>query len=516
MNIIESINNINESIQEADMAVLESMMHIIDKREMFVECNNDTLDEMFMESMEWFLESKNRERDRTPRNDIAKWMDENGYWYDGDNPKKKKECNRMYHFLQQWKFDPKTETIETDIKLSNGSNKRIKFNIDKAEHKWDQNDLDRGNAWYNSENDDISIGSKTLKGQQIGSQIIGKHEEGHADDIGVKRGTKGHRNDVNKVKGQHSKFISNKPYMNNGHDERSEEGYADAYAVMHAKKRTKNWGKNKETRPFKRSEVEEHFKRMADRLGDVENTVAKAIKETDKSILLLKESLFYGWDDKNIDVRDIGNIIKLQKEYNKQMDGFEKAIENIGDKLKDPDYFDRSFTAKYNKMQELKNKIRSTDGEIKDIENIEKEYYELKATVKLLSNSRLYDMDAEDSKNQFKKTIDNHIKLYSRKDKGYINYKGKNDYIIDRKLAEKIFNTKDITEEKALIMAKEYYEPSIRRWISKLEDTLKELEEYKRTGKHMKDLASQMRYEFAKQFVKEYFAELFDDMCIAE
>lgn len=513
MNVIESIYNINNVVEEVNMLVVESMMNVIDKHEMIIECDNETLDEMFMESMEWFLESKNRERDRTPRNDIAKWMDEHGYWVTSKNDsKRKKECNRMYHFLQQWDFDPKTETIKTDIKLSNGSNKRIKLNIDKAKHKWDLASLNDGNAWYDPEDKAITMGSKTLKGKQTDSQITGKHEEGHADDD-VKRGTKGHRKDINKIKGQYSKLIDGKPYVNY-HDKKPNEGYADAYAVMHARKRTKDWGKNKETRPLNRSEVEGSFKRMANSLAGVMDTVTAAKSKVYGTISDLQEFLDKDWADYNVNIRDIREIIKLQHEYDKRMEGFDKAIEQIGDKLNDPQYTIDNISRKYNQLRELERTMKNMDKGYA-IKDIEKEYYEVKATIDILSNSSLYNMNSEDTKNKVGKDITEKLKLHSFKEKGYIKAYSM-EFKIDRKLADKIFNTKDITEEKAISMAKEHYKPSIKQWIAKLEKTLETLDEYDRTGKHMKDLSTQIRYEFAKQFVKEYFAELFDDMYIAE
>ena len=105
-NIYDEINSV---IMESSLSVLDAMMSLIDKNNTINEYSeNSSFSDIFLESMMIFMESKNRERDKTPRDEIAKWMESNGYWYTGDNPKKKKECNRMYHFLQQHKFEPKT------------------------------------------------------------------------------------------------------------------------------------------------------------------------------------------------------------------------------------------------------------------------------------------------------------------------------------------------------------------------------------------------------------------------
>ena len=196
------------------------------------------------------------------------------------------------------------------------------------------------------------------------------------------------------------------------------------------------------------------------------------------------------------------------------MEGFDKAIEQVGDKLKDPQYAIDNIERKYNQLREIERTMKNMDKGYA-IKDIEKEYYEVKATIDLLTNSALYDMNSEDTKNKVGENITKKLKLHSFKEKGYTGVYGM-EFKIDQKLADKIFNTKDIDEKKAISMAKEHYKPSIKQWITKLEKTLETLDEYDRTGKHMKDLSTQIRYEFAKQFVKEYFAELFDDMCIAE
>ena len=127
MNIHESIDFVKSITMESSLSVMDTMIDLIDKNDLITEyAENDIMNDIIMESMMIFMESKDRERDKTPRNEISKWMEKKGYWYTGDNPKKKKECMRMYHFRQQHKFDPKDETYESDKKLKNGSNKRSK------------------------------------------------------------------------------------------------------------------------------------------------------------------------------------------------------------------------------------------------------------------------------------------------------------------------------------------------------------------------------------------------------
>ena len=138
MSITKLINDINTTNMESSLSVMDSIIDMINKNETINEyAENDYISDIFMESMMIFMESKNRVRDKTPRNDIAKWMEKKGYWYIGDNPKKKKECMRMYHLLQQHDFNPKDETYKSSPD-EKGNTKRIKLNIDPELSKKDK------------------------------------------------------------------------------------------------------------------------------------------------------------------------------------------------------------------------------------------------------------------------------------------------------------------------------------------------------------------------------------------
>ena len=70
------------------MTVCDSIIDIIDKNELIKEYNTcDVFDDFIMESMSLFMEaSANVKKTK----DIKKWMEEKGYYYKGNNPKKKK------------------------------------------------------------------------------------------------------------------------------------------------------------------------------------------------------------------------------------------------------------------------------------------------------------------------------------------------------------------------------------------------------------------------------------------
>lgn len=93
-----------------------------------------------------------------------------------------KEINRANRFLRENNYDPKTETIETDVKSGDGKYERVKFDIDPT--LVDNGEL-RGesNGWY-PERDAEKIrmgiaGSFGISGKPIKSNNTFKHEEGH-------------------------------------------------------------------------------------------------------------------------------------------------------------------------------------------------------------------------------------------------------------------------------------------------------------------------------------------------
>ena len=117
---------INEVVQEATMTTCDAILNYIDKCETYNECETTKdFDEYVQESMMCFMEAVSKDKD-----EITKWMVKKGYWYDGDNPKKKKECNRMYQFLKQHDFRPSDETYKTNIDDGKNGKKRIKLTID--------------------------------------------------------------------------------------------------------------------------------------------------------------------------------------------------------------------------------------------------------------------------------------------------------------------------------------------------------------------------------------------------
>ena len=66
------IKILNDVIMESEIDVMNSIINYIDKGDLVNEYGVEScVNDIFMESMMWFMESKNRERDSIPRHDIS-------------------------------------------------------------------------------------------------------------------------------------------------------------------------------------------------------------------------------------------------------------------------------------------------------------------------------------------------------------------------------------------------------------------------------------------------------------
>ena len=328
--VLNSIINIDTVVQEADVNVLDALMNVIDKNDMIQEwSDSEDFSELFMESMMWFTEAVSKDKD-----EITKWMAKKGYWYNGDNPKKKKECNRMYQFLKQHDFRPSDETYKSDITDGNGGKKRVKLNIDpnritkedseflNAVRNKDDKELTREeqtrrneledrksldaqvragkNAFYSRKDDSITMGSKELKGKQRMSQFTLKHEEGHAesDSRGSANEHLPEDHPANQALAEHKaagKYV-------NSHDDSTEELMADLYAAIHGSIRTKNWGKNKTARSISAADIQKNFN----------SSIHKSKKDIEKIISNTEKVLSY---DKDIIRENVDKILNRCEKY---------------------------------------------------------------------------------------------------------------------------------------------------------------------------------------------------------
>lgn len=578
MNVIESIYDINSTIREADEAVLESMMNIIDKREMISECDNETLDEMFVESMMYFVEYTAKDKD-----EITKWMAKNGYWYDGDNPNKKKKCMRMYHFLKQHDFNPSDETYQTNAIDKNGNKKRIPMKFDRnavttkltdEDKKLLQEMIDKKaiikngagemtpdmrklpydednmigsmlkyatvlgkvavgnmlqegkNSFYDPDNNEVALSSKLIKGKQSMSQFLSAHEEGHANDFsGKKQGTTPeNKAEIAKGKREAREYkykTEGKGLHMNMHDKQSIEGYADKYGVQNAQIRNKNAGKKhaKKTRNINNNEIKHA-------LQIIDNIV------TDKGM--------------NIKPEHLSDPIKAQINA---IDTFLKTGEETSGLVEIPNYERiKDFLNSRDQTAKAVSLIMDNADEIDSDISKGKSFEEI--GTKLLDSLRKHDID-EDGFDFLEKVIDDSILLHrSVKDMVKIRVGDESSY--DRKMKRLLSTIKTFEDiwtsrnnkpgsslytPRVIITADEFesiinknnkdnkkimadIDAKINKGLTDIKNKLTKIvniidNEAKLMGS-FKDLSTHLRYKFASKYVKEYFDDLFDDACITE
>ena len=501
-NIYDEINSV---IMESSLSVLDAMMSIIDKNDMINEYSgNEEFSDVFLESMMIFMESKNRERDKTPRNEIAKWMEKYGYWYTGDNPKKKKECNRMYHFLQQHKFDPKTETYESDIDDGKGGKKRIKLNID-----YDGNEMEpnrsihnpelKDNAWYSTYTKGISIGSPTLKGKQQDSQFTLKHEEGHANHHDKQRSED---QTIEKVKKAARHFIDDTKRSRqfvNSHDDNPEELYADLYGAKHSKIRTKGADENhgQTVRNFNKKDVEKAFNKIAHSITESTACLSHTKKFYDNLIndleALRRSKIAEYSEFRKFDIGAPSAMNKFRGIF--KSDDASKFISYIDDL---DELIDDIKSNKY-KISKAKEELDQIKTDENDISSKQKEIDKLiQLQAELIDELQL----TRKRLNRFKKrtgfdispsTVLNIERIISK----YRDIKMKDIPEQDKKLVQDFLDNTLV--------------PKLNKRLENIETEITSVKKLKETvGKGMEH-STKMRFDFVKQFVKEYFEELYDE-----
>lgn len=518
---------INEVVQEASMATCDAILNYIDKCESFKEFStSEDFDEYVQESMMYFVEYVSKDKD-----EITKWMNEKGYFYTGDNPKKKKETLRMYNFLKQHDFRPSDQTYKTDIDDGKGGKIREKLLIDPGQNKTirtfpevgdtmssnkelkDIRSGDNSTFTYNTNSGDseIKIGSKELKGKQQYSQQTLKHEEGHLDaflksgkqDLMPRDNTTAEAIDMYNKLGQPSL---------NAHDNSNAEAYADKYGAKHAKMRRSHNKQSKMTdeellKSFRKIHlvVDNNCKYATKTLKEME----KSISRYENSINNIKNKLA---DGRSFDTTEIIRHVSTAKRkladeskglfhYIYDLQTYRQRMNEALDDLRHTAFWQRD-SAYYNKENSYKLFKETHDKYVKVINKLVKE----------LSPEKL---------KEFKEMIPI-MKITSRVADSHITKREFSDEtLIGREKLKEIDAIENMTdEEKDQIMSSNVIaeKSEIAKDIKEYEDEIKEC---KKTIKEMnktfmwasKELnqSTNFRYQYARQFIKEYFEEYFND-----
>lgn len=562
------IKILNDVIMESEIDVMNSIINYIDKGDLVNEYGVEScVNDIFMESMMWFMESKNRERDRTPRNDISKWMEKEGLWYTGNNPNKKKLSNRIYHFLQQHDFNPSDETYKSDIKNKDGSNKRLKLKLEingrirlsqkekDIVEKWKKHHLIKtengklvfdwlnilsesddeeaelaeillnlrkihggDNAFYLGSRDEIYMSINTLKHKQSDSQITLKHEEGHAYDKKDNAKNDSDIKEINKIKedsDKHREAAAKIGMRSNEHDNDESENFADAYAVKNTKIRTK---KNS-IRNTSNKDLLKFFERIDRCMRDGELTTS--IDDCAKGINRLIDTCETALNNNKDSLFSFKSVIDLTD----RVRAIGAAVERIHRRETEIDTELSLLGKSDDELKALAKNLQSTLTALKGSSGTFDTRVEISNKLDMIedfldgfkpSNIDKRKESLEKSRDRIKQKEIDHVR--SLRNNSAFNKAGY-DGAMSRGIITLSLNNKDINEimskaktrEEAESMILDKLKPSIKRIQEKLKATKKSLEELKKTNNSIKDVSTRVRYEFAKKYIKEYFDEFFGD-----
>jgi len=152
----------------------------------------------------------------------------------------KKEQHRIDNFLKRHDYDPKTETIKTDIDDGKGGKLRTKFKIDDSSDAFGGSIKatfnDKGSSQeYIDGSSVITLDRNMLKRKPPISDFALKHEEGHLDQY---KNPDKYKNNTNRANYFEKQSLHNQN-IDNAHVSKSE-FLADKYAAEHNKNHTKS------------------------------------------------------------------------------------------------------------------------------------------------------------------------------------------------------------------------------------------------------------------------------------
>jgi len=148
----------------------------------------------------------------------------------------KKEQHRIDNFLKRHDYDPKTETIKTDIDDGKGGKLRTKFKISNSSDPGSITASFKGSSQeYIDGSSVITLDRNMLKRKPPISDFTLKHEEGHLDQY---KNPDKYKNNTNRANYFEKQSLHNQN-INNAHVSKSE-FLADKYAAEHNKNHTKS------------------------------------------------------------------------------------------------------------------------------------------------------------------------------------------------------------------------------------------------------------------------------------
>lgn len=497
-------------ILEQQINEYEVIHNIMDKIDLYIESDltaTESFDDLIAEMYDVYLEATDR---RKQQQEIAKYMRDNQMGdVEGSNPSKRKKARKVQNTLLQHDFDPKTQTIRSDVTNADGSQMRVKLQTPNSDHKT--------GAHYQpskvSGDDYVSLPKDKLnRNKQYKTAMTMHHELGHHQSYHRNSDTTVGRNALRTDPNDPGmKFIADTKAMGkkindhddgsylNGHDN-PEELYADLHGARAARVRTKHWGNqssgknykeklNNGTRGVTDEEIKTDFIGLAHYWRDVYYMRHKIQLKKLINVQNMFSSIRTDDDVENMGSKDKRKFLKQIPDAEKTITEYLELLEAAQDSKYEKNQYSEKLKELRVKLDNLIRRGRTSDFE-SVIPNLRNDIIEFE---KLFEEAR---RRAQETNNKFI--------AYAKKLKQYFpNYK------------QDLNNTD--------IYAGDLSDDYIKGFIVDIDNIMEQLNATIETekkiimqGSKLVDDSTKMRYDFVMKYkddktVQEYFTELFNE-----
>ena len=329
----------------------------------FLESFKDIYRQSYLENYDLITEaelyvegSKNRSKLKNKLQDEVKSKELDG--------NKKKRNRRMENFLKRHNYDPKTNTIETDIKDKNGKKQRVEFKINQLPDFYSFSGVKEVKDLWSKDLSKyiITMPEKDLKRKPAFSNSIFKHEEGHLDYF---TNPAKYKKEAREVLG----MLNNVGDEIHDHDRNFMEYIADHYAKNHSGYGIKGMDKMMNTIQRGRKDID---------------TILKSTKKMIVAATALEDDKYDALNIKNKYNEILINIKLCIEDTNKTEEIISKLRKELNNDKKHEEQIKDELFYQMNKLDEYRKKLKKEKESFIQIrnklntiyKNIEKEYQE--------------------------------------------------------------------------------------------------------------------------------------------
>lgn len=518
--------NIEDIILESQFDVLDTLMNLIDKNELFIESgfiDNDAYDDFVNEMFQMYvmeqtarnkrqkeiadyivknnlhrkvnednepIKTKHGQKKASDKLKTSGWGDLDGEASDtGSSSKKsgkvyktisKKDQRRMVNTLLQHDFDPKTETIQSSVKNPDGSYRRIKLNLKDKDGSYYQNQT---NGDYTKKL--IHLSPYTMQDKQTNQQLGISHEDSHHYSNMMGDGRSRYKNKTTDSSDIANQFIDKTEdsgtYINT-HDDGSynnptgerngEELHADLRGWQIARNRTSKWGNASSGSNYK-----EKLNKGTRKINSVE--LLKYFEKISKHCKKINDA----------EKRD------LMDQYKKGKKVYDEA--HSTGKLTDEGAlyiwrFIFNSASMFNERSDANSKLTMLKSEI---DNLQHSVEDLK---KFLDE---IDDDETKTKVYFQKKIDNYLKKLDNAKKSFEEYEEKIKKLRNSRRYDQadLFNYNKLDDIDKENVSKKYI-PALELHVFELNDLKEIADSIVTTGQDIMESSTKMRYDFVTKY----------------